>query len=399
MKIQYKNLKAKVSARKQALKLARRTWIVILALAIGLGAVPSLVHADPYDQAIKQAEEAQRRHQNQADQLGAEANTIQDQINNLQAQIASIQSQIDVNQKKHADLLRQIEAAEKELARQRRVLGQNIKAMYLEGDVSTIEMLASSKNISEYLDKQQYRNVVKDKITETVKKIADLKKQLGEQRRDVENLLEEQNKLHNELSGKRAEADAKLAQTNQIKAAFDARVHELQQEIQAARAAQLAAIAAATGGGTRNFGSIGGFNFRNIQRSGNPCGGGYPKVYCQAAQDSVVDEWDLFNRECVSYVAWALQYRLGKAVPEFNGQGHAYQWPGYLSARGKKVNQTPAVGAAAVVPAETLPAYGHVMLVEEILDDGWVRVSQFNWDVNGTYSTMEIKGGVYYIHF
>ncbi len=60
----------------------------------------------------------------------------------------------------------------------------------------------------------------------------------------------------------------------------------------------------------------------------------------------------------------------------------------------------PEVGAAAVWPQGT---YGHVMVVEQILGDGWIKVSQFNYIINGRYgeySTMEIPAdSAIYVHF
>lgn len=376
----------------------QRSGLIIAACTVMLG-TPGVVYAETYDQQIQRLQQEQSQQQAVSDKLGGQAKTIEEQINDLQNQIAAIQAQISANQKRYADLSAQIKEAEKELAQQKKVLGINIKQMYVEGDISTVEMLASSKNISEYLDKQQYRNSVKDKITETVKKIDALKKQLNAQKEQVTKLLEEQEKLKASLDAKRNEANAKLAQTQQEKSKFDQKVSELQNKIAEVHAAQLAAIRAATAGGSRDFGSLDGFEFRNIVRSGNPCGGGYPGRYCNAAQDSVVDEWQLYNRECVSYAAYAMQYRFGKNVPAFNGQGNAYEWPSYLSARGYTVNNTPAVGSVAIVPAGQLP-YGHAMVVEAVMSDGWVHVSQFNWDVDGTYSEMDIRPtGVYFVHF
>jgi surface antigen len=62
-----------------------------------------------------------------------------------------------------------------------------------------------------------------------------------------------------------------------------------------------------------------------------------------------------------------------------------------------RVDQNPEVGAVAITTA--FPS-GHAMYVEYVLDDGWVGVSQMNWDVRGHYSTMEVKAsGVWFIHF
>jgi hypothetical protein len=42
--------------------------------------------------------------------------------------------------------------------------------MYLEGKTSTLEMLASSKDLSDFVDKQQSRNAVQSKVKDTMAK-------------------------------------------------------------------------------------------------------------------------------------------------------------------------------------------------------------------------------------
>ena len=37
----------------------------------------------------------------------------------------------------------------------------------------------------------------------------------------------------------------------------------------------------------------------------------------------MVDPWQLYNREYVSYAAWAIQNRFGRSVNGFHGQGNA----------------------------------------------------------------------------
>src|ERR1700741_1298342 len=124
----------------------------------------SLVHADRFDDQINQLKADNGQKQGQAAALQQQANSIQDVINGLQQQIDALQKQINDDNAKIDSLNVQIAQAEAELVQQRNLLGQNIKAMYLEGDITTLEMLASSKDLSDFVDKQQYRSSVKDKI-------------------------------------------------------------------------------------------------------------------------------------------------------------------------------------------------------------------------------------------
>ena len=66
-------------------------------------------------------------------------------------------------------------------------------------------MIASSKNISDYIDKQEYRNSVKDDLKNTIDEINALKKSLDEQKKSVSIVLEEQ-------KAQKADIEAQIAQ-------------------------------------------------------------------------------------------------------------------------------------------------------------------------------------------
>jgi septal ring factor EnvC (AmiA/AmiB activator) len=176
--------------------------------------------------------------------LGVVASGIAGEIQLLTNQIASIQAQIDINTTKQEDLTKQIDVAVKRLGEQKDLLSANIRSMYIEGDISPLEMIASSKNLGDFVDKQEYRDRIKDNISSTMDEIERLKKQLDEQRREVTKILDDQKTLRGTLDQKNTEASAKLASVSQDKATFDAQVKErsgeiikLQQDIAAAQAA------------------------------------------------------------------------------------------------------------------------------------------------------------------
>src|SRR5690606_35438460 len=103
-----------------------------------------------------------------------EASSYEDTINALAAQINAYQQEINQRERESKELQQQIIEKEKELDKQRDVLGQNIKAMYMEGDISTVEMLATSKSLSDYFDKQQYREIASNNMKATLDTITAL---------------------------------------------------------------------------------------------------------------------------------------------------------------------------------------------------------------------------------
>lgn len=176
--------------------------------------------------------------------LGEEAQGIQGEINALSQQIASIQLQIDANTAKQNELNAQMDAAQKKLIEQRDLLSANIRSIYIEGDISPLEMIASSRNISDFVDKQEYRDRIQSNIALIVDEIETLKTQIEAQQKEVAAILAQQQSLRGDLATKNNEASAKLASVNQTKAGFDAQVAsaagdiaKLQREVQAMQAA------------------------------------------------------------------------------------------------------------------------------------------------------------------
>lgn len=340
---------------------------------------PVVVVADQYEAQIKALESLRAKNQSQSDALGGRAAGIQGEIDVLAGQIAAIQSQIDVNTARQNELAKQIKEAQKRLEEQKDLLSANIRSMYIEGEISPLEMIASSKNLGDFVEKQEYRDRIKDNISETMDEIEALKQKLDAQKREVTKILDEQKALRGTLDEKNAEAGAKLASVNQDKAEFDAQIKNQSQEIAKLRAQQRAANAALGG--------------RVV--AGDPGRGGYPAIWANAPQNAYVDSWGMYSRQCVSYTAWKV-YQSGRHMPYWGGRGNANQWPANARAAGISVDGNPRVGDVAVSMAGY---YGHVMYVEAV-NGNQIYVSQYNYNMTGEYSEMWVSAaGLEFIHF
>jgi len=340
---------------------------------------PTFVRADDFQKKIDALEQQKAQDSQNSAVLSGQATDIQSQINDLATQIASIQSQIDINTSRSDDLTNQIEAAQKRVEEQKGLLSANIRSMYIEGDISPLEMIASSKNLGDFVDKQEYRDRIKDNISDTMDEIERLKKQLDGQKKEVTKIINEQKSLRGTLSVKNQEASSKLASVNQDKAGFDSAIADQSKQITELRAQQRAANA----------------RFGGSAVAGDPAKGGYPAKWANAPQDSMVDSWGMYNRECVSYTAWKV-HQSGRNMPHWGGRGNANQWPNNARAAGIPVDGSPKVGDVAV---STAGYYGHVMYVEAVSGEK-VYVSQYNYHVNGEYSEMWVSAsGLQFIHF
>ena len=387
--------------KQKIIKISIGVCAVIVAIA-GPLQLSQTVRADRYDDQIRAIQQQVNQYKARANELRQQASTLQAALDGIIAEKNAIQAQLDLNQAKYDKLTADIAVNKQKLADNQTALGSIIADLYVDGAISPLEMLASSKNVSEYMDKNEYRTAVSERLSSTIDAVRKLKAQLESDQKTVEKILEEQKAQRATLAAKEAEQQDILNKTRGEEAAYQQQIAGARAEMAKIASEQRAALARLTGGGINNAGRVGSFQFRNFSGNQGACGGGYPSEYCNRGQDTTVDQWSLYNRECVSWAAWAAYYKYDKYVTSFSGRGNAYQWPSTASSlMGATVDQVPEIGAVAILPATGgLAPIGHAMVVEAELDDGWVHVSQYNFGGTGEYSTMDIHpSGVNFVHF
>jgi surface antigen len=376
--------KIKTMAKKSKLspKLLKLRAFCSALLLIALIGGASFVHADQYDEQIKALNAQNNVVKGQVSNLASEANTYQGKINELQAQVNALQAALTANEAKQSSLEQQITEAQNKIEQQKKYLGEDIKAMYIDGQLSTIEELATSKSLSEYVDKEEYRTSVQNKIDGMIKEISALQVQLKQQKAELDVLVNSQKQQNAQLAAAQAEQQNLLAYNEGQQATFNSQINANSSRIGELRRQQIAANARFAGGAAG---------------SGATCGGGYPARWCNIPQDSVIDDWGMYNRECVSYTAFRVAAS-GRYMPYWGGYGNANQWDDNARAAGIPVDGSPRPGDVAISNAG---AYGHAMYVESVNGDGTFNLSQYNASLDGRYSTRSgvSTAGLVFIHF
>ena len=353
--------------------------LLIGTLLAGATLIGGTVKADQFDQQINALRQQNSGLQAQSDSLAATAASYQQAIDALAAQISSLQTNIVNTQNQIDALQQQIDQAQAQLDQQKTILGDNIREMYLEGDISTLEMLASSKDLSDFVNKQEYRNSVSNKVKSTVDKINALKAQLTKQQHEQQGLLADLQAQQSQLQSQENQQAQLLSYTEEQKASYDQQISSNNSQIMSLRAQQ-AALNRQLGG---------------VPTAGDPGHGGYPAIWNNSAQDSMIDNWGMFNRECVSYTAWKVYQTYGY-MPYWGGSGNANQWPGDAQRAGIPIGTVPKVHSVAIW---NVGAFGHAMWVEAV-NGNTIYVSQYNYDYQGHYSEMSISAsGLTFIYF
>lgn len=371
--------------------------LIVLVLVV-TGMSIAHVSADQFEDQIRQLQNQNSQNQQRVNSLRVEADGLEATISALAGQISGLQAEITANEAKRDDLQKQIAEAEVELAKQKRVLGENIKAMYLEGEITTLEMLASSKDLGDFVDKEQYRSSVKDKVKTTLDKVTALKLQLKTQKEQVEKLLKEKQSLQEQIATQKAEQDRLLGLNQTEQDSTNKQIKDNYAKITELKRQQAIENARLFGGGTGVLG-----------------GGGYPWGSAPCLHTGQVEgacwnyDWavnnDIWNwstggygyRNCTDWVSYRIRSS-GRHVP--GGLGNANAWDDRAGAYGYTVSSTPKEGAAAV---SNSGYYGHVMYVEAVNGDGSIVISDYNRGGTGKYSmstlSAEVASTLRYVYF
>ncbi len=353
---------------------------MVVALA-GLIGSAAIAHADQFDAQINALNQQNASTQSTVSSLQAKANSYQDAINQLQGQVANLQAAISTNESKQISLQNEITAAQLKIAHEKGLLGDVIRSMYVSGQLTTIEQLATSKNLSDYVDQQESQTAIQNKMNDLINQIAAQEVQMQQQKSQLDVVVKSEQQQSAQLANDQTQQQQLLAYNQGQQDAYNQQIQSNQTKIASLKAAQIAANA-------RFIGSAG---------SGPACGGGYPGKWCEISQDSVFDNWGMYNRECVSYTAFRVA-ESGRVMPYWGNAGNANQWPGDARAVGIPVDSNPKAGDVAI---SMRGYYGHAMYVESVNGDGTINISQYNASLNGTYSTRSSldPSGLYFIHF
>jgi peptidoglycan hydrolase CwlO-like protein len=388
-------------------RLIKAPALVVVAALFGVCIVATpIVAAQSIQQQINDLSNQNSQTQSTVNSLQLQASSYQDAVSKLQTQISAIQGAIAASQSQEASLQQQILQAQADLNQQKQILGSDIKAMYVGGQMTTVEELATSKNLSDFVNAETYRNAVQSEVQNTLVKISQLQNQLQDQKSQVEQLLQTQQLQNSQLSSDEQQQQGLLSYNQTQQSQYDQQIQANKSQISGLEAEQ-AAI------NERNTSSItlpasGGTGGRCATPSPWYTGsnstspnGSYPTTWCNANQDSLTTSGGFPNRECTSFAFWYFTTQ-ESGHSGFFVTGNANQWN--LTAN-RPVDQTPADGAIAV---DTSGPYGHVMIViatpgevygGSTVPAGEIDTISMNDDYAGHFFALQRSlSGFYFIH-
>lgn len=322
------------------------------------------------------AAEKEAAAQAKANEAQATANEYQAKVNQLEAEVANMTAQIAESEARAKELQNQIEETEKKLHEQQGILADLLIQIHFENKTDSLSILASSKTLSDYAEKQNRVETLKNQINLSATYIKDAKQKLEEDKKSVEEIIESQKAMRSVLATKQAEQQDLVAKYAADASAFAA-------DAEAARAAETAAIEAYQREHPELFGGNGAKVYN-----------GYNTYPWQADCPSRADTYGTsingryiggYVCECVSYVGW----KAYEAYGVYLSWGNANTWDDVGRAKGI-VDHTPAPKSIAQTDAGWA---GHVFWVESVNADGSLNVTEYNnWYATGLYT------GNYHMH-
>lgn len=336
---------------------------------LAVKALPSL------DQQIKDIENRIKENKGAVNQKKGEANDLQSQVKVMDQGIASTQTSIESLNKDISDrqkeidkLVSDIKINETRMLNNKEDLKKMVQLLYEKGDLTAVEILASTSSVTNFLNQEEYNRAIQEKINTTITEIKTLKAQLEQQKKDQEGkkvaLQSQRDKLEKERQNQLYQKSIKdnlLAQTKGEQAGYEKMLKQSE-----AIAADLYEERASQGRSSNEWYGGG--------------GSGYPGR----------DYWGFIPYQCTSYAAWKWNAVYGKYwINTQPGRGSAMYWPEIartLISRGYpySVSGTPRVGAIMVWGYSRTTPYGHVAIVEAV-HGGTVDVSEYNWIRPGAY--------------
>lgn len=338
-------------------------------LLVAFMARTSAYNCKPGDTECENAKANMQSNQSEAYEYTKKAESVSEVINQLGSEISALNAQIAANEAKIKELNTQIEQNEKKLSETQSALAEMLISMHFSDDSQPITILAGSKSISDYAERQAREDVAKQEIAAASERVKEIRENLKTQKDDVEKALATSEDSRRLVAAKQADQKTLMAQYE--KSADDASALAAYWEEQV-KALAWVPPSNSTGNGSRSWGANNTYPKRYNCPQDNVRYSAYGGAVCQCtsyASYKALEKWGISN-------TWG-----GNAYNYVNASGYYVPKTGIYT----YVDRTPAANTIAV---QTGGQYGHVMWVESVNADGSVNVTEYNvsWAAIGCYA-------------
>ena len=381
-------------------------FIFTIIFATLVASLPSLFSTDKSVSAIENeayctssacraAKKAENEAVAKANEASKAATTLEGEVERLQQEISMYEARIKTNEAEAEDLKLKIEESTKKLKLQQQALANLLINMHFEEKGDAIMILAGSKSISDFAERQTRVDTAKSQVTISAQTVKSIKQDLEKQKVEVERVIADQQIQRKAIEDKKIEQQTLIIKYRDNASAFaleaatsrEEKIKLINQEYQN----HLLSL--------RNRGGFGtvadGYNSYEafIGNYGFAC----PRDNIRGILDTY------YTCQCTSYAAYkAIEY-WGPHV-RVTGWGNAYSWASAARALGYRVDRIPSANS---IGQTASGAWGHVFWVESVNANGTINVSEYNnaySSRSGQWGDFGYRVGVnpseyYFIHF
>ncbi|MGW8113746.1 murein hydrolase activator EnvC family protein [Caproicibacterium sp. NSD3] len=165
----------------------------------------------------------QKENQTKIDQLKSDQTqkeaykaALQDQVSNLQHQIDTYNQQIGDLDQNIVAKQDEIESKQKEIDSGFALLKERLRALYISGEASSLEILLSSKSLTDLADKTEAIKMVSDHDKQLIDSLKSRLTEIEAQKTEIEQNRQEVSDAKDALDQKRTELDDVMEETQQV---------------------------------------------------------------------------------------------------------------------------------------------------------------------------------------
>ena len=185
---------------------------------------------------INEAEEKQKEVESKKSETMKQVETISSQIDSYETQISDLNSQITDANNKIKEQEKKLSQAEEDYKKQEELIKQRMVAIYVSGDTSYLDVLLSSKNLSDFISSYYLVSEVTQMDADLLEKIQKQKEEIETAKKEIETSKEQlttakssKESVSNELKTAKSEKDKYVAQLSDQEKELEQEIQELKQ--------------------------------------------------------------------------------------------------------------------------------------------------------------------------
>lgn len=213
-------------------KLVGIILIMILLAGANISLAASQSDIDSNNKKITETEEKQREVENEKSETLKQVESISSQIDNYESQINDLDTKISESNTKIKEQEQKLEQAEQDYKEQEELIKKRMVAIYISGDTSYLDVLLSSKSLTDFISSYYLVSEVTQMDAELLDKIQKQKEEIENAKKEIESSKEQLTTA--KASKESVSAELKTAKTEKSKyvSQLSEQEKELEEEIQ-----------------------------------------------------------------------------------------------------------------------------------------------------------------------